>query len=153
MTNRDKYLFFIIIALLASVYAFLFSSSGLLERIKLVKERTLLENQLVELRGERDRLEGELRLVKEGASFMNDAAALSLVKPGEKIILFGDKSVEPAVRRNLPPPKESFWNHLSGLRIIWVVISIIIIALYMIIIMKKNDKLEVSAQNTDRFGY
>jgi hypothetical protein len=123
--DKQQYRFFVIIVMgaLTSVYFFIFSQSGLLERINLEKENTLIQQKIEKLKGEKLYLQDILRRYKEGKYPDSDILESGYMRPGERIIFFQGIKQKYQHRGKENNTDGEFGIRLPYLRIIWLVIS------------------------------
>ncbi len=119
---------FIVVFLLGSVYFFLFSESGLLERIVLEKEKNRIAADIETLKSENTGYQRLLNKYRKGEYPEGDIVSSGYVKNGGTVLfLQGIKEKNSGAQRIIVPSGASPVP-LSYLRIAWIGISAIVIA-------------------------
>ncbi len=133
VSQHYRWVVFIIIFALSSVYFFIFSKSGLLERIALGKEKDRISASIETLKSENAGLQRLLNKYRGGDYPESDMTDSGFVKNGDTVLIFqgidskpssGTERVESAVEYPVPLPY---------MRMAWIVISsliIVVIVLY-----------------------
>jgi len=122
-----RWALFIIVFLLASVYFFVFSESGLLERIALDREKNSIAASIEALKSENNNLQRLLKKYRNGEYSDGEIADSGYVRSGSSVLYFRDGGKMNIVRKpekkqeDLPVP-------LPYLRILWISLSALIIA-------------------------
>jgi cell division protein FtsB len=114
---------------LSAVYFFVFSGSGLIERKILEKEKKDIVVKIDALKSENARLQRILNGYRKGEYPKEDILKSSYVKPGEKVIFFHglDDNVTGAADKKAAG--RGFSVPLVYVRILWVVISSVVVFL------------------------
>lgn len=128
--HRNRYLVtFLLVLLLSSVYVFVFSKSGLLERYMLESRETELFKKNEALKKENRSLRKELDSAASGRVGQKDFSTFGALKPGSKVVIV--KGVKDAPHTGVEPQDhEEKELPLTHMRIIWVVVSLLILFLY-----------------------
>ncbi len=130
--SKQTYRFtvFITVFFLATAYLFVFSGSGLLERISVQNRIDSLEDEISKTKENNRLLEKEYQAYKYGQLKPEDLYDSGFIKPGDKVILFeglDDKEQESARRKKI----QSSLFSIASLRIVWAIISgMVMIVLY-----------------------
>ena len=129
LVKRNRFRTFLLIFFLFSIYIFVFSESGILERIKLNNKFDILDKRIGVLEEENS----ELHKLYENYS-ASQYSSLDIVRSGYtytngKILLFSGHGEEERVNDNIIKKDLLNFNY-SHLRIIWVLISSMIIIIY-----------------------
>ena len=135
-----RWAFFIIVFLLASVYFFIFSESGLLERIALNKEKNLIAASIGALKSENKRLQRLLNSYRAGVYPDGEMAESGYVKNGDTVLLFPGPERKSRTISEKATPAETSPVPLPYLRIAWVAISSIVIIVLIIYGRKPTDE-------------
>ncbi|MCU0822503.1 MAG: septum formation initiator family protein [Spirochaetes bacterium] len=130
---NNRYSFIMLLSALFAVYCFIFGESGILERQRLADDRILLENRIKKLEKENNDLAGLSERYKKGEFLKEEATKSGYITEGEKVLFFkkaSGKSEEiPASKLN----DDKFSVNTAHLRILWVVISLMVLLIYYII--------------------
>jgi cell division protein FtsB len=130
---KNRYSIIILLFALFAVYCFVFGESGILERQRLAGDRVDLENRIKKLEKENAALADQTERTKKGEFLKDEAVKSGYINEGEKVLFFrkaAGKSEE------IPASKlhdEKFSVNTAHLRILWVVISLMILLIYYII--------------------
>ncbi len=138
----------ILISVLFGIYCFVFGQSGILERMHLHSIRDAVENQIEQLEAENDALFSTYLKYKSGKYLKKEAEKSGYISPGEAVLIFPeDKGSETQSGSVMPSDANNIKNGQSEtkqLRILWIILSFIIIFLYII---KNQTKTEVEEDN------
>lgn len=127
LAKKDKFKSFIFLFILFSVYVFVFSESGILERMKLNKDYKTLAQRIATLESDNAAISDNLKQYSEGLYRDKDVIASGYVNNGGKVICFN----EPASGVTDAEPKNNeFYIELSHLRVIWIIFSIVLMVYY-----------------------
>lgn len=130
LVKRNRFNTFLLVFFLFSIYIFVFSESGILERIKLNNRFDILDKRIGVLKQENSELNklyenyaiskySNLDIVRSGYTYYNG-----------KILLFAEHGKEAKAGDHII--KEDLLNfNYSHLRIIWLIISSMIIIIYL----------------------
>ncbi len=129
---HDRLTLLILLAVLAVVYVFVFSSSGLLERIELKKHKAGLAGRIAELREENSRLRQTSSRYRNGDFMPEEAQKAGYVEPGTKLLFFNRGDAEAPSERPSGAGKEKYSPQISHLRILWLVVSILVLFFYFV---------------------
>ena len=133
MMLKSRYSLIILLFALFAVYCFIFGESGILERQRFTGDRVLIENRIKKLEKDNTALSNLHERYNNGEFFKDEAAKSGFIKEGEKVLFFkkaAGKSEE------IPASKlqdEKFSINTAHLRILWVVISLMVLLIYYII--------------------
>ena len=122
---------------LFSVYIFIFSESGLLERNRLKSKYELLQQRILQNKKAKDQLQKLLEEYRAGNYSQSDIAASGLIYSEGKVIIF-DENYR-LKEENLPQKNMNFEVDLFHLRIIWIIISIMVVVYYINRIKMKEE--------------
>jgi hypothetical protein len=131
--------------LLSSVYFFILSQSGLLERINLEEENKLIHRKIEQLKNEKNRLQNNLRSYRLGRYTDNDLLESGYTRPGEKIIFFKDLGGK-TKSKEIETTDTGFSLKLTHLRLIWIAFSGAVLLVLLIYGRRNKD---YSLTNTD----
>ncbi len=128
--HRNRYLIaFLLILLLSSIYVFVFGESGLLERYMLEgkKNQLLQKNEALKKinRGLRKKLQAHADGRVEEADFAN----AGIVQKGGKVLILKGIEKENSDMAAVPERTTGAFP-LEHIRIIWIVVSLLILLLY-----------------------
>lgn len=128
LAKKDRFQSFIFIFVLFSIYIFVFSESGLLERTKLKNKFYTLNNNIDVLKLKNSKLYNTYKNYTRGIYTPDDFIKSGYI-PSDGIILNyrndeQDKLNQPVIENGL------FQVNLSHLRIIWIMISVMAAVFY-----------------------
>ncbi|MFH0977392.1 MAG: septum formation initiator family protein [Spirochaetota bacterium] len=142
--NRSTIL--VIIYVLFAVYFFVFGDTGILERIQLVKQEDGIKQNIAELKKENSDLQKEFSTVSNrqtnGNFYKQEAARSGFIAGGEKYIFFKSSGKVEKVNAKSAVKDDEYPVELSHLRILWIVISAIVLLFYFWNRKKQNMKAE-----------
>lgn len=122
---------FVLIMVMLGIYFFVFGESGFLERLKLERNRVLLRERIEELKKQNAELAYTLMRYSKGAIGRDEFIKAGYAMPGARIIyLRGALPSSPAVAPGDVQKKDTFPD-LYHLRILWGVISAMVVLIYM----------------------
>lgn len=130
---KNRYSLIILLFSLFAVYCFIFGESGILERQRLSSDRVLLEKRIKKLEKQNTDLNGLHERYKNGEFLKDEAAKSGFISEGEKVLYF--KKAE-GKSEEIPASKlqeEEFSVNTAHLRILWVVISFMVLLIYYIL--------------------
>ena len=140
MVNQNRFRIILLIFILFSVYTFIFSESGLLERMRLNSRYLELQNRIVSLKKSNEDLGQICSRYRAGEYTEREFVNSGLIYNGSKVIVFGD-----SYALNNPLPYEidnNFELDPSHLRIIWIIISLMILIYYLNRIRNRDEALD-----------
>jgi len=120
---------FVIVFILSAIYVFVFGESGLLERLKLEENKQIVLGRIESLKSENKELKKLYGEYRSGRLTDADLLKSGFVKKGNRIVILkgvrdGELSPEePGVSSATP-------IEISHYRIIWIVVSMLILLLY-----------------------
>ena len=123
-----KWALFLAVFALSSAYFFIFGKSGILERILLEKQKAGIEAKINALRDENGILKNRLDQYRQGAYTGDDYLESGYMKPGDKVLFFSAPGEKPAAAKKAKEGSEEYEGLLPTLRIIWICISVALIA-------------------------
>lgn len=140
MVNRNRFRIILLIFILFSVYTFIFSESGLLERMRLNSRYLELQQNLSSLKKSNDEL-GELCARYRGGDYSEaDIINSGLIYSGSKVVVFNENySSKSPISDEL---NNDFELDPSHLRIIWIIISLMILIYYVNRIRNRDEALD-----------
>ena len=127
---KNRFRTFIFLFILFSIYIFIFSESGLLERMKLYGEFESLKIRIAGLEEENRSLAASLEKYSAGEYSDRDIAGSGYVKSGGKIIYFNDNAAGASDEPEDRGITNTFELELGHLRIIWILFSFVITFYY-----------------------
>lgn len=122
-----RWAFFIIVFLLASVYFFVFSESGLFERIALDKEKSRVAANIEAQKSENKRLQRMLERYRGGAYPEGEIADSGYVKNGGRVLIVREAGKKAVTAKAATGEPGDFPLALPYLRITWIAISALIV--------------------------
>jgi len=109
------------------VYAFVFSDSGMLERMKLQKEIAYIQLQIIQKQSEIKKFR-ELNQGNLGNLLLKESVNAGYIPQGAKAFEFQNKQTQPPqIRRMQSPGTEKFTLYIYYGRILWVIFSVLIV--------------------------
>lgn len=118
-----------LVLLLSSIYVFVFGESGLLERYMLEGKRNQLLEKNEALKKINRGLNRKLQVLKDGRVEESDLTSSGYVKKGGRVlILKGGRKDSPVMKEE--PGTATGTLPLEHIRIIWIVVSLLILLLY-----------------------
>ncbi len=139
MHKKERFKTFLIIFLLSGLYIFIFSESGILERRSLNKKYDQLTAKIDYIKKENDYLQKESGNYRSGLYRDNDIMGSGFVYKTGKLVYFKDAEKEiisePDFDNNDP------FISLDHLRIIWIIISLMILFYHFL---KNNNNNELN---------
>jgi hypothetical protein len=145
--RKNRTTILILAYLLVGVYFFLLGESGILERMKLFRNKEKLDSSISALARENQNLQKEYSIISNDNTnksyYKEEASKSGYIAGKEKYIFFkANKSKESA--GNIAPKEDKYAVQISHLRIIWIVSSIIVLSLYL---WKKNSERKKEGEN------
>ncbi len=139
MSNQAyRFTVFITFFLLASVYLFVFSGSGILERIAVEKRISSLIEEVAKAVEQEQDLQREYDSYRDGNIKPEDIYDAGFIKNGERVILFKgiekrekEEEVRPGIKRSI--------LDISTFRIAWGLVSGIVLVLLFIFRPKEEE--------------
>ncbi len=132
-------LVFIIGIILATLYFFLFSQSGLLERLNLEDENRVVRGRIEKLNSEKVYLQNTLRGYKRGNYSDKEMLESGYIKPGEKIIYFKGHQKAPDSKDREKSSVGGFFLTIGHLRLIWIAFSAAVLVCFIIYMRRKRE--------------
>lgn len=129
MVNKDKFGTFLLIFFLFSIYIFIFSESGILERIKLNNKFELLNKRISDLKNENIELNKSVKSYSEGNYSDLDILRSGYTGMDGSVLLF--KGVPEEKKTESIIDKDILYFNYDHLRIIWIIISVMIIIIFL----------------------
>ena len=128
MAGNNRFKLILLIFSLFSIYIFIFSESGLLERNRLKKKYEILQQKILQQKQANEKLQNLLAEYKAGRFSESDIASAGLIYSEGKVIIFDENY---RLREEPFPEKDSVFEvDLLHLRIIWIIISIMAVVYY-----------------------
>ncbi|OHD70090.1 MAG: hypothetical protein A2W19_04675 [Spirochaetes bacterium RBG_16_49_21] len=122
---RQQYrsIILIVAVVLAAVYFFILSKSGLLERLKLDEGKSHIVTRIENLKSENNLLRDRLKRYKQGEYPDTDILESGYLRPGGKVIFFqGLENRIPPADDEAPTEADSY-TRLPFLRLVWLAFS------------------------------
>ena len=139
VSQRYRLILIVVAFFLAGIYFFIFSNSGLLERIRLEKGKENLQKKIESLRTENGRLQKSLQSYKKGEYPVDDILNSGFREPGGKFYFLRGMDK----KTSAPPPGEILTPGssplLSYLQAGWLFISFSILAVIYLYARKRNE--------------
>lgn len=137
---KNKISFLVLIAVLVSIYCFVFGESGILERFGIENKSNIVEKRIHKLKFENSLLLKSLKEYREGKISKEDFVRSGYADNDEKIIFFhGTESQHNHITDNDREHAPSAIIDTRHLRILWIVVSSMILVLFYIKIKKINN--------------
>ena len=138
--------FILLAALLFTVYCFVFGQSGVLERMRLQKEKAILQNEITLLQKENGRLSAELADQISGKLAKFECENAGYLAPGGKAYHF----------RNMPLPKDALAQRrdsklfsIEHLRIAWISFSLMALAAFYLLVRRTRRRANETVTNDE----
>jgi hypothetical protein len=147
LNESNKAGLIILISVLFGIYCFVFGQSGILERMHLHTIKDKIDSQIERLESENDALFSTYLQYKKGKYLKQESELSGFIAEGEKVIIF-KSSVKSQNKRDgesqqsLLTSIENEQTQTSQLRILWIILSFIVIFLYVIKNQSKVEKQE-----------
>lgn len=130
LKSRDNFTLFLIVLFLSGVYLFIFSESGALERKRYNEKRNEILSNIDNVRAEKKKLELEskngLNNVSDGelfrSGYIRDGSKVLFIDPGGE----GKPGIVEAIF------EDDIGVDVTHLRVVWIVISSLVLLLYMV---------------------
>ncbi len=127
-SRNNKFSIFLIAFILFSVYCFVFSESGALERMKLQKEIAYIQHQIIQKQSEIKKFRELTIHGNPDNLLLKESINAGYIPKGAKVFEFQNKMKEPPYTHILQPPAtEKFTQYIQYGRILWVIFSVLII--------------------------
>ncbi|OHD64204.1 MAG: hypothetical protein A2176_01035 [Spirochaetes bacterium RBG_13_51_14] len=126
--------------MLATVYMFIFSKSGLLERINLEKDKKIVNKEIEALKSENNRLHQLLSRYRKGDFPREDIVQSGYLRPGEKVIFFRGLEDTAVPQNDMRLSATEFPVSLPYMRIIWIAISAVVVLVIILHSRKHKDQ-------------
>ncbi len=137
LSGNNRFKLILLIFGLFSIYIFIFSESGLLERNRLKSKYELLQQKILQKKQANEQLQRRLEEYRAGNYSQSDIAASGLIYSDGKVIIF-DENYK-LKEENFPQKNMNFEVDLFHLRIIWIIISIMVVVYYINRIKMKEE--------------
>jgi len=134
LVKKDKFGTFLLVFLLFSIYIFIFSESGILERIKLNNKFEILNKRITALNDENIELNNLVRNYSAGIYSDTDILRSGYTGREGNVLLF--KGAAEEKKPDFVIARDILHFNYDHLRIIWIIISVMIITLFLA---RKND--------------
>lgn len=140
MVNRNRFRIILLIFILFSVYTFIFSESGLLERMRLNSRYEELQQNLSSLKKSNEELKELCSGYRSGNYSEKDIINSGLIFTGSKVVVFEQNySSKSPVYDDFDT---DFQLDPSHLRIIWIIISFMILIYYINRLKNRDEALD-----------
>jgi len=128
LVNQNRFRIILLIFILFSIYTFIFSESGLLERMRLSSRHLELQHNISLLKKSNEELAQICSRYRDGDYSEREIVNSGLIFNSSKVIVFGDSY---ASKNPIPYDlSNNFELDPSHLRIIWIIISLMILIYY-----------------------
>lgn len=148
LNESNKAGLIILVSVLFGIYCFVFGQSGILERMHLHTIKDEINSQIEQLEAENDALFSMYLKYKSGRYLKKESEAAGYLRDGEKVLIFPDERSEGSnteIDSSSPLADiDSEQLQTKQLRILWIILSIIIIFLYII---KNQSKEKIEEEN------
>ncbi len=140
--QQNKFSLFIILAILFSIYCFIFGDSGLLERMSLKEDKNYMIDRINVLKQENDGLKAGYRKLASGDLSLEEVIKAGIIPSNTRIMFLPDRSDEKKTTRTRGSRENAFVK-LEHLRIIWILVSIMILFFYRLKTKKSHENSRV----------
>lgn len=121
---------FLLIFFLSAVYIFVFSESGILERMNYRSKRALVEQRIEAMKTENTALSGELERLGRGSFTDIELYRAGLVRKDGKLLFLGSQTADRPAEESAVPENRTGAFETHHMRILWVVLSVLILLVY-----------------------
>lgn len=140
MVNQYRFRIILLIFILFSIYTFIFSESGLLERMRLSSRHLELQHNISLLKKSNEDLAQICSRYRAGDYSEREIVNSGLIYNGSKVIVFGDSY---ASKNPIPDDlNNNFELDPSHLRIIWIIISLMVLIYYVNRVRNRDEALD-----------
>ena len=129
MAKKDRFKTFLLFFSLFSIYIFVFSESGILERNRLKNKFDLLDNRIVLLKQKNSELQNIYEKYSSSKYSDIDIVRSGYIYSQAEIFIFTDNTEDEQEKEYVINRNMLNFN-LNHLRIIWIIISAMIVVIY-----------------------
>ena len=120
-----------LVIFLFGIYCFVFGQSGILERNELLKQKKIIDEEILLVERENQRLLALYDEYATGKAYASTAESLGYILPDQKVIVFTPQSTKLNEENEIFPKISSQQMPITKhLRTLWVLLSVLIVVLY-----------------------
>jgi cell division protein FtsB len=132
VSQRSKFNLIVLTGILFGIYCFIFGDSGLIARIRLEEKNKNLQSSIDKLKVENSRQNDILKRHSRGEFFKEEASKSGYIRDGEKMLFLRGSGREKSIKMEKSGMRTINRIELSHLKILWIVVSVMVIMLYII---------------------
>jgi hypothetical protein len=149
-SENNRFSIFLLGTLLFGIYCFVFGQSGILERMRLEKEKESLVREIAYLERDNGRLESLYNEYVKGSLTVAECETAGFLVHGSRFLFFKDKPHNIKDRSSVSSSADADTAFpIDYLRIVWILISITIISVYFIVQRTLRRKNLLKTDRTD----
>jgi cell division protein FtsB len=155
-SENNRIVLFLLGAFLFGIYCFVFGQSGILERMRLEREKEALVRDIAVLDRENGRLESLYERYSEGEHARIESENAGYIGAGEKKLVFKDSqsghdSTISTIFGSDSKKPNSFFS-IEYFRILWIIFSVLALGVCFAIMRKKGMRITESAGHDEGEG-
>jgi hypothetical protein len=152
-SENNKLSLFLLGTVLFGIYCFVFGQSGILERMRLEKEKESLVLEISYLERENGRLESLYNEYAKGSMTASECESAGFIIKGSRVLFFKDKNLRsnnhPTVLGSANPETAFSIEHF---RIGWICISILIVSGFYLVQRMNRRNADTRTESPDEFS-
>ncbi len=131
LSDKSKASVIMLVIFLFGIYCFVFGQSGILERNELLKQKKIIDEEILLVERENQRLLALYDEYATGKAYASTAESLGYILPDQKVIVFTPQSTKLNEENEIFPKISSQQMPITKhLRTLWVLLSVLIVVLY-----------------------
>ena len=128
--QNNRYSFPLLLFILFGIYCFVFGESGILERMRLQKDKEQLNSRIESLKKEGVNLRSVYKGYQKGDYNKKEAAKAGYIDIGGKTLFFKGRVEDKEKEIEQSDVLKKYTVDAAHLRILWLVVSVMIILIY-----------------------